>query len=176
MPAGPFAGPSPSDEIAGYIEMTHAALDEGQDLAAALRVGMRAVLCSPRFLYLTEKPGRLDDHAIAARLSYLLTGSMPDEQLTQAADAGRLHDPAAIRQQVERLLASRGRVFLQDFAAEWIDLDQIDFTEPDSKLFPTFDSIVQRSMLDETHAYSANDARRESERLALDRFQFHVPQ
>jgi hypothetical protein len=73
--------------------------------------------------------------------------------LTQAANDGRLHDPKVIRQEVERLLTNRGRVFLQDFAAEWIDLDQIDFTEPDSKLFPTFDSIVQHSMLDETHAF-----------------------
>lgn len=148
-----FRRPVAREEIGGYIEMTQDALEEGHDLAAALRVGMRAVLCSPRFLYLTEAPGRLDDYAIATRLSYLLTGSIPDRQLEEAAAAGLLHDPASIRQQVERLLVSHGRVFLQDFAAEWIDLDQIDFTEPDTKLFPTFDSIVQQSMLRETSSF-----------------------
>ena len=130
------------------------ALDEGQDLTAALRVGYRAVLCSPRFIYLTELPGKLDDYAIATRLSYLLTGSTPDQELTKLADAGRLHDPSLIREQVERLLCGSGaRRFVQDFAAEWLDLDQIDFTEPDRKLHPDFDSIVQQSMLDETHLY-----------------------
>src|SRR5262249_18789623 len=40
-----------------------------------------------------------------------------------------------------------------DFAAQWLDLELIDFTEPDSKLFPDFDAIVQNSMLAETHTY-----------------------
>jgi hypothetical protein len=96
----------------------------------------------------------LDDHAIATRLSYLLTGSTPDEVLTELANSGRLHEPSVIHEQVERLLAGPGgRRFIEDFSAEWLDLDQIDFTEPDRKLFPDFDAIVQHSMLDETHTY-----------------------
>jgi hypothetical protein len=134
--------------------MVLAALDEGQDLAGALRVGYRAVLCSPRFLYFTERPGQLDDHAIATRLSYFLTGRTPDESLTRLADSGELHEPSAIRREVERLLSETGgRRFVEDFAAEWLDLDQINFTEPDSKLYPDFDAIVQQSMLDETHTF-----------------------
>lgn len=59
-----------------------------------------------------------------------------------------------LREQVERLLSGpRGRQFVVDFAAQWLDLELIDFTEPDSKLFPDFDAIVQNSMLDETHTY-----------------------
>jgi hypothetical protein len=42
---------------------------------------------------------------------------------------------------------------VEDFAAEWLDLDQIDFTEPDGKLYPNFDAIVQNSMLAETRTY-----------------------
>lgn len=149
-----FRRPVSREELSGFVAMTSAALEDGQDFTAALRVGYRAILCSPRFLYLTESPGKLDDHAIAARLSYLLTGSTPDAQLTQLADAGKLHEPAAIRAEVERLLADKGgRKFIEDFAAEWLDLDQIDFTEPDGKLYPDFDSIVQQSMLNETHTY-----------------------
>lgn len=149
-----FRRPVTLPEIAGFLKMSHDALADGQDLLAALRVGYRAILCSPRFLYLTESPGQLDDHAIAARLSYLLTGSPPDAQLTQLADAGKLHQPAVITAETERLLTGPGgRKFVQDFAAEWLDLDQIDFTEPDGKLYPDFDSVVQQSMLDETHTY-----------------------
>jgi hypothetical protein len=52
------------------------------------------------------------------------------------------------------LLAGPGaHRFVEDFAAQWLDLDQIDFTQPDTKLFPDFDSIVQSAMLDETHTY-----------------------
>jgi hypothetical protein len=149
-----FRRPVSPGDIAGYVALAQAALDQGQGLAEAVRVGYRAILCSPRFLYLTELPGPLDDHALAARLSYLLAGTTPDAHLSQLADDGRLTDPATIRGQVERLLEGRGgRRFVEDFAAEWLDLDQIDFTEPDRKLFPDFDAIVQHAMLDETHTY-----------------------
>jgi hypothetical protein len=140
-------------EIEGYIALVQASLDEGQDFVAALRAGYRALLCSPRFLYLTELPGKLDDHAIAARLSYLLTGSTPDERLRQLADAGKLHEPAALQAEVDRLLKAGGRRFVEDFAAEWLDLNQIDFTQPDTKLYPDFDAIVQHAMLDETQTF-----------------------
>jgi hypothetical protein len=59
-----------------------------------------------------------------------------------------------IRAQVERMLSDeRGRRFVEDFAAQWLDLSEIDFTEPDRKLYRGFDLIVQQSMLDETHAF-----------------------
>lgn len=149
-----FRRPVTRDQIALYVEQVLAALDEGQELTPALRLGYRALLCSPRFLYFTEMPGKLDDHAIAARLSYLLTGSTPDARLRELADAGKLLDPATIRVEADRLLAGAGsRRFVEDFAAEWLDLDQIDFTEPEGKLFPEFDPIVQQSMLDETHTF-----------------------
>jgi hypothetical protein len=47
----------------------------------------------------------------------------------------------------------RGKAFVKDFAHEWLDLDLIDFTEPDRRLYKTFDVIVQHAMLDETHAF-----------------------
>lgn len=149
-----FRRPVATEDLSRYLNIMQAALEEGQDFTAALRAGYRAMLCSPRFLYLTEAPGRLDDHALAARLSYLLTGSTPDGQLTQQADAGWLRKPEVLRKETGRLLSgSGGRRFIEDFAAEWLDLDQIDFTEPDGKLYPDFDSIVQQTMLDETRTY-----------------------
>jgi hypothetical protein len=74
--------------------------------------------------------------------------------LSELAAAGRFHDPSAIRTEAERLLAGpAGRQFIQDFAAEWLDLCLIDFTEPDRKLFPDFDAIVQQAMLQETQLF-----------------------
>lgn len=152
-----FRRPVTDEEIAGYVAMTHQALADGQTFTAALRVGYRALLCSPRFLYLSESPGRLDHHAVAARLSYLLTGSTPDAALSALADAGKLHDPQTIRTEADRLLArDNSRTFVKDFSAQWLDLDLIDFTEPDQKLYPNFDAIVQHSMLNETHTFLTN--------------------
>ena len=57
---------------------------------SALRVSLKAILCSPEFLFLNE-PGtsQISQHALAARLSYFLWSSMPDEELTTLANNGR---------------------------------------------------------------------------------------
>jgi mono/diheme cytochrome c family protein len=149
-----FRRPVSEDELQGYIGMATAALADGHDVATSLRIGFRAILCSARFLYLTETPGSLDDHAVAARLSYFLTGGPPNSELSRLADAGDIRRKEILLQQADRLLEGAGsRRFVDDFAAQWLDLDQIDFTEPDNKLYPGFDAIVENSMLDETQTY-----------------------
>jgi hypothetical protein len=79
---------------------------------------------------------------------------MPDEALTVLAIEGRLRDPQVIVAQVDRMLQGRHREqFVKDFAAQWLDLVDIDFTEPDRKLHREFDVVVQYAMLDETHRF-----------------------
>jgi len=149
-----FRRPVAADESEPYVQIALAALAEGETLDRALRAGYRAVLCSPRFLYFTELPGRLDDHAIASRLSYFLWNRMPDEALIGLADRGELSRPEVIREQVLRLLADpRGNDFVQDFSDQWLDLCDIDFTEPDPRLYRDFDPLVQHAMLLETRQY-----------------------
>jgi len=148
-----FRRPVADDVVAGYVTLVHDLLAEKMPFADAVRAGYRAILCSSRFLYFAEAPGPLDDHALACRLSYFLTGGPPDESLSRLADGGKLRDPAVLRREADRLLAGDGTPrFVADFAAEWLDLDQIDFTEPDRKLYPEFDAIVQAGMLAETRA------------------------
>lgn len=139
-------------EAARFDQIFEATYQSNQDFVAALQAAYRAILCSARFLYLQEQPGKLDDYAIASRLSYMLWNSMPDAELLQAAAAGELQDnhPELIRQVTRMLAQPAGRQFVKDFANQWLELSEIDFTEPDSKLHPNFDMIVQYAMLDET--------------------------
>ncbi len=149
-----FRRPVSANEIAPYVEEVKSSLNSGTPLAEAIRGGYRALLCSPRFLYFHEEPGPLDNYAIASRLSYFLWNSMPDAVLMRLASSGKLQDRPTLHRQVERMLADeRGEEFLKDFAAQWLDLSEINFTQPDSKLYRDFDPIVQQSMLDETHAF-----------------------
>jgi len=154
MASRAFRRPVTENDIRGYCNLVHEKWAETRDLIASLRIGYRALLCSPRFLCHTAQIGELDSYAVASRLSYMLTGSLPDEELTQLAAANKLNDPAILRQQVNRLLSGPGgRQFVMDFADEWLDLNQIDFTEPERKLVPDFDKVVERSMLEETWTY-----------------------
>ena len=48
---------------------------------------------------------RLDDLALASRLSFFLWSSLPDDQLLTLASQGKLKDPVVLEQQVKRMLA-----------------------------------------------------------------------
>ncbi len=149
-----FRRPIDEDTIAPYVALVTENLNRKVPLLQAVRAGYRAILCSPRFLHLQEEPGELDDFALAARLSYLLWNTMPDGKLTWAAKSGELRKPEVLKRQVGRMLKDpRGRRFVKDFAHQWLDLSEIDFTEPDRRLYGEFDVVVQESMLNETHAF-----------------------
>ena len=149
-----FRRPVEQSEVDSFVQIAVTAFDQGVPLQEALRTGYRSILCSPRFLYFHETPGVLDQFALASRLSYFLQNSMPDDELMQQAKAGQLQDRKVLTAQVDRLLDGKnGRQFVSDLAGEWLDLRLIDFTEPDPRLYPAFDVIVQQSMLDETITY-----------------------
>ncbi|MCC9657695.1 DUF1592 domain-containing protein [Rhodopirellula halodulae] len=152
-----FRRPVERSSIKSIVELADSELDNGATFVDALRAGYRAILCSPRFLYLTERSdasGKLDDWSIASRLSYFLTGSMPDDELRMAAKRGQLQDATQLKHQTDRLLQTpRGQQFVVDLADQWLDLVDIDFTEPDRRLFRDFDTTVQAGMLKETHLF-----------------------
>jgi hypothetical protein len=105
-------------------------------------VGLAAILVSPEFLFLREAPGRLDDFALASRLSYFLWSSMPDEELLALASQRKLNAPATLRAQVERLLKHpKSAAFTQHFTGQWLGLRDIDFTMPNHLHYPEFDDI-----------------------------------
>lgn len=149
-----FRRPVEMAELKPFVEIVLSDLDDGVSMSDALRTGYRAILCSPRFMYFEERPGSLDTFALATRLSYMLWNSMPDWKLRTTAADKSLLKPEVLQQQVNRMLRHpRGRSFVKDFAHQWLDLSEIDFTEPDRKLYRGFDVIVQESMLRETHAF-----------------------
>ena len=149
-----FRRPVVESDIERYIAFALQNYKETNDLVSALRSGFRSVLCSPRFIYMEEKTGELDDYAIATRLSYFLWNSMPDEKLMQLAAVSKLRDKQVLASEVNRMLADpRGKQFIPDFTAQWLELSQLDFTEPDLKLHRDFDAVVQYSMLEETHQF-----------------------
>jgi mono/diheme cytochrome c family protein len=137
-----------------YVELAAYWLDQGADFEQAVRTAYKAILTSPEFLYF-EKPEKLiSPSALAERLSYFLWRLPPDEQLLSLAKSGKLGEPDVLRQQAERLLNDpRSRNFINDFAGQWLDLRLIDFTSPDSDLYPEFDSLLQWSMVEETRAF-----------------------
>ncbi len=149
-----FRRPVSDTDLAPYLALVRERLDKGVKFGDALRVGLKAILVSPRFLTLEEQPSKLDGHALAARLSYFLWSSAPDAELLAVAAKGDLGKPAVLRAQTERLLKHpKAHAFTADFTGQWLALRNIEFTTPDARLYPEFDELLQVSMLQETHAF-----------------------
>ena len=137
-----------------FLEIGMAAVKDGRSFDEAIRLTCKSILTSPEFLFLTPAPGELDQFALAARLSLFLWKTVPDEELYAVAGKGKLNDPAVLRKQVNRMLNDdRAKRFVTDFCRQWLRLSEIDATSPDKSLYPEFDELLQKSMIEETEAF-----------------------
>lgn len=113
-----FRRPVSDEELAPY--QTYA---QEKGFQAALK----ALLCSPAFLYFEESSDQLDDYALASRLSYFLWNSMPDERLLALAEEGKLSSPEVLREEADRMLEDeKAESFLSRFTYQWLGLANMD--------------------------------------------------
>jgi mono/diheme cytochrome c family protein len=156
-----FRRPVAEAELNEYVRLAAARLDAGDFFETAMRVPYRTALCSPDFLFLQEPMGRvtptdpqaLDAYAVAARLSYFLWNSLPDDALNEAVEKRRLSGPGYV-EQVDRMLAdSRSERFVHDFLDQWLELREIDATTPENRLYPGFRNDLRDAMLAESRAF-----------------------
>ncbi len=128
----------------------------------ALRLMFKAILVSPQFLFITPaveaESGQsivpLDDYQLASRLSYLLWATMPDSELSDLADRGKLHEPAVLKTQVRRLLDDpRSRALFDGFGAQWLSLASLESKTFDSAKFPQMTSAMRAAMYDEARLF-----------------------
>ncbi len=146
---------SPQEEVR-FLPLVQNALKTGSSFAEAMVTGYTAVLTSPNFLYLQDKPGRLDDYALAERLAYFLWNSPPDTELLALAKSGQLHEPTTLRQQTDRLLDDpRAQRFVAAFLDYWLELRKVGVTNPDENLYPDYylDDHLVESAGDETRLF-----------------------
>ena len=96
----------------------------------------------------------LTDWEIASRLSYFLWSTMPDARLLELARMGKLHQPAVLRAETQRMLADRrSDAFADGFPRQWLQLRRVGMFPPDRKLYPNYDDYLEKSMVDETTAF-----------------------
>ncbi len=141
-----------------FLAVIQSAQKDGYDFTDAMIAGYSGVLSSPAFLYFQEKPGHLEDRALAERLAYFLWNSCPDDELRDLAERGVLHRGAEMRRQTERLLDDpRSQRFVDAFLDYWVDLRLIAGVDPDSELYPDYqlDDLLVESMIGETQLFFA---------------------
>ena len=133
-----------------------------EDFREAMVEVLASVLASPKFLYLARagKKGkaasRLSDFELAARLSFFLWSSQPDEELMGLAKEGKLSDPKVLQEQTKRLLADpKAQRFARHFTRQWLGMDELDYLKFDAKAYGKVDPVLLDAMKQEPVALFA---------------------
>lgn len=152
-------GPVDEREIIAYRGITTTVASAGGSFDEAMGYVIEAMLQSPRFIYRVESqpsdggPRQVNDYELASRLSYIIWGGPPDEELLKAADGGLLSS-MDIEKHADRLLRDP-RAVRQSlrFVSDWLNLGRLDNLRPNSKRFPKWNSDLAQDMRSETLQY-----------------------
>ena len=154
-----YRQPVGASELAPILEFYEAGRAQ-RTFEAGIQRGLQRILASPRFVFRSERdpettaPGTLhpvSDIELASRLSFFLWSSIPDEELLTAAERGTLGRPAALEQQVRRMLADRrADALVSNFAGQWLHLRNVRSILPNSDEFPDFDDNLRQAFRRET--------------------------
>jgi len=142
-----------------------------------IQFALERMLVDPEFLFRVERdpedaapgtPYRLGDLELASRLSFFLWSSIPDDELLEAAAAGRLGDPAELERQTRRLLADdRSRALVDNFASQWLRLRNLESQERESADYPEFDENLRDAFRRETELFVESNIREDRSLLEL---------
>jgi mono/diheme cytochrome c family protein len=155
-----YRGPVSGADVTRLLDFYAKERASGGDFDAGIEGALRFLLVHPRFLYRVEQDPanaargstyRISDVELASRLSFFIWSSIPDDELLNAALAGRLQNPAVLEQQVRRMLKDeRARALGSNFAGQWLYLRNLRGLQPDADVFPDFDHNLREALQRET--------------------------
>jgi hypothetical protein len=162
-------------DLAPLLDFYREAAEEGFD--AGIQLTLMRMLVAPEFLFRIERdppgvapatPYKLSDFELASRLSFFLWSSIPDDELLDAASAGRLSDPAVLGAQVDRMVADpKANAFVDNFAGQWLYLRNLEATVPVQSIFPDFDDTLRQALRRETELFFESIVREDRSALEL---------
>jgi hypothetical protein len=155
-----FRRPLTGDELDLHVQAANAAAREVKSFYAGLSLALAGMLTEPQFLFRDEmvEPDpahrgsyRLDGYAKAARLSFFLWNSSPDQQLLAAARKGDLDRKSGLAKQVDRMIASpRLEAGIRAFFTDMLHLDELTGLTKDTTIYPKFGSQVAADAREQT--------------------------
>ncbi len=148
-----YRRPATSADLTLLMEFYNSGRAEGGTFDDGIEAAMQRVLADPEFVYRLEpepagvKAGqqyRINDLALASRLSFFLWSSVPDDELIDLAAQNKLHEPAILEKQVQRMLADpKSDALVSNFTGQWLGVRALQTTEPVVNLFPDFDDNLR---------------------------------
>src|SRR5262249_21015240 len=154
-----YRKPTSAEDLEGLITFYQRGRKNG-DFESGVQMALPAILASPSFAFRIEplptdvKPGqiyRAVDLGLASQLSYFLWSSLPDDELVNLVNQGRLRDPLVLEKQVRRMLSDpRSEALSTKFACQWLHLPDLENFRPDSFFYPFYDYTLAVGMKRDT--------------------------
>ena len=147
-----FSSNLTDEELAHYYRVSLNALKEQGDFVAATKLGLKAVICSHRFLM---APGEHKNrsYGTAADLARILWLSVPDKELFGLSATDRLNGNV-LKAQIDRMLQdSKSGRMIHSFCDQWLNLRSFNKVAPSLKLYPLYNDLLNHYLPLETEAY-----------------------
>jgi hypothetical protein len=151
-----FRRPLSASELAFYVGLANKGAQPTHSFDKGLQLALSAMLISPNFLYIVETaepdpahPGqsRLDNYSRAARLSFVLWNTTPNEELLTAAEQGRLTKQDQLEAIAGRMVKSpRFEQGVRAFFADMLLFERFDNLAKDPVIFPYYNQEVAQAM------------------------------
>ena len=172
-----YRRPATPADMATLMEFYQTGRSDHGSFNDGIEAALQRVLVDPEFVYRSEaepaglaagKSYRVNDLALASRLSFFLWSSVPDDELIDLAAKGKLRDPAVLQKQVRRMLADpKSEAMITNFTGQWLGLRSLKTSEPVVNLFPDFDDNLRAAYLHETELFFGSIARQDRSLLDL---------
>lgn len=158
-----YRRPATAADLATLTEFYQQGRGDGGKFDDGIEAALQRVLVDPEFVYRSEpepaglaagKSYRVNDLALASRLSFFLWSTVPDDELIDLAAQGKLRDPAILEKQVRRMLADpKSEALVTNFTGQWLGLRSLKTSEPVVNLFPDFDDNLRAAYQHETELF-----------------------
>ena len=147
-----FSSKLNNEELAPYFRAGLANLKKSGDFVQASKLGLKAILCSPRFLMAPGEHAN-PSYARAADLARSLWLSVPDDELLLLAAGDKL-EGEVLQIQIQRMLKEqRSDRMIRSFSDQWLNLQGLSKVTPSLKLYPLYDDLLNHYFPVETRKY-----------------------
>ena len=157
-----YRGPVTGEDLEVLVAFYERARADGRSFDGGIEMALRRLLVSPEFLYriegepeTNESEYHVTDLDLASRLSFFIWSSIPDDELLELAEDGRLSDPAELDRQVRRMLLDpKSKELTKNFAGQWLQLRNLEtVVRPGDPYALAFDEALRQGLLRETELF-----------------------
>ena len=158
-----YRRPIAADEIPALLLPYKNSRAAGKSFDEGIRTALQRILVSPNFLFRVEADPpavasgsayRISDIELASRLSLFLWSTIPDDELLNVAEHGKLKEASVLEHQVRRMLADpRAGTLVSNFINQWLYLRNMESVLPDPAAFSGFDENLRAALQKETDLF-----------------------